>query len=255
MQPRFDLSGKVALITGASGGLGNHFAQTLAGAGATVALAGRRKDQLEKNVKAIQGTGAKALPIRMDVQDGASIERAFAEIEAGAGTATIIVNNSGIASNQSALELDAAEWDRVFDTNVKGAWLVARAAARRMIEAKAAGSIINIASILGFRVAGRVAPYASSKAALVHLTRALALEWARHEIRVNAIAPGYIETDLNRDFFESDAGKALIGRIPQRRLGRLEDLDGALLLLASNASQYITGSAIVVDGGHLQSTL
>ena len=141
------------------------------------------------------------------------------------------------------------------DTNLKGAWLVARAAAKLLIEAKLAGSIINIASILGFRVAGHVAPYAASKAGLVQLTQALALEWARYRIRVNAIAPGYIETDLNRDFFASDLGKALDRRIPQRRLGQIGDLDGALLLLASDASAYMTGSSIVVDGGHLQSTL
>jgi NAD(P)-dependent dehydrogenase (short-subunit alcohol dehydrogenase family) len=155
----------------------------------------------------------------------------------------------------TALDVDPDGWDRVMDTNVKGAWLVSRAAAKRMIEAKLEGSIVNIASILGFRVAGRVAPYAASKAGLVQLTRALAFEWARYGIRVNAIAPGYIETDINRDFFSSDPGKALIARIPQRRLGRPHELNGALLLLASDASSYMTGSAIVVDGGHLQSTL
>jgi NAD(P)-dependent dehydrogenase (short-subunit alcohol dehydrogenase family) len=146
-------------------------------------------------------------------------------------------------------------WDRIFDTNARGAFVVARAAARRMVEERLGGSIINIASILGLRVAGQVAPYAASKAALVHLTRALALEWARHNIRVNAIAPGYIETDFNRDFFESEAGRALVRRVPQRRLGRAEELDGPLLLLASDASSYMTGSTVTVDGRHLQSTL
>lgn len=253
MAANFDLSGKVALVTGASGGLGLHFAQTLAAAGAKVALAARRKEQLEANVATIGGENAMA--VAMDVTDPASIERGVAEIAQRLGPASIVVNNSGVTATRSALDLDAGEWDKIMDTNLKGAWLVARAAAKPLIEAKLAGSIINIASILGFRVAGHVAPYAASKAGLVQLTQALALEWARYRIRVNAIAPGYIETDLNRDFFASDVGKAMVARIPQRRLGRVEDLDGALLLLASDASAYMTGSSIVVDGGHLQSTL
>lgn len=253
MAASFDLSGKVALVTGASGGLGLHFAQTLAAAGAKVALAARRKEQLEANVATIGGENA--IAVAMDVTDPASVERGVAEIAQRLGPASIVVNNSGVTATRSALDLDAGEWDRIMDTNLKGAWLVARAAAKPLIEAKLAGSIINIASILGFRVAGHVAPYAASKAGLVQLTQALALEWARYRIRVNAIAPGYIETDLNRDFFASDVGKAMVARIPQRRLGQIGDLDGALLLLASDASAYMTGSSIVVDGGHLQSTL
>ena len=255
MSTIFDLGGKVALVTGASGGLGLHFARTLSGAGARVALAARRREQLEANVASIASAGGEAMAVAMDVTDPQSVERAIAEIAEGLGPATIVVNNSGIAVPGTALDVDPDGWDRVMDTNVKGAWLVSRAAAKRMIEAKLEGSIVNIASILGFRVAGQVAPYATSKAGLLHLTRALAFEWARHRIRVNAIAPGYIETDINRDFFSSDPGKALIARIPQRRLGRPHELDGALLLLASDASSYMTGSAIVVDGGHLQSTL
>jgi NAD(P)-dependent dehydrogenase (short-subunit alcohol dehydrogenase family) len=255
MSTIFDLGGKVALVTGASGGLGLHFARTLSGAGARVALAARRREQLEANVASIASAGGEAMAVAVDVTDPQSVERAIAEIAEGLGPATIVVNNSGIAVPGTALDVDPDGWDRVMDTNVKGAWLVSRAAAKRMIEAKLEGSIVNIASILGFRVAGQVAPYATSKAGLLHLTRALAFEWARHRIRVNAIAPGYIETDINRDFFSSDPGKALIARIPQRRLGRPHELDGALLLLASDASSYMTGSAIVVDGGHLQSTL
>jgi NAD(P)-dependent dehydrogenase (short-subunit alcohol dehydrogenase family) len=255
MSTIFDLGGKVALVTGASGGLGLHFARTLSGAGAKVALAARRREQLEANVASIASAGGEAMAVAVDVTDPQSVERAIAEIAEGLGPATIVVNNSGIAVPGTALDVDPDGWDRVMDTNVKGAWLVSRAAAKRMIEAKLEGSIVNIASILGFRVAGQVAPYATSKAGLLHLTRALAFEWARHRIRVNAIAPGYIETDINREFFASDAGKALLARIPQRRLGRPENLDGALLLLASDASAYMTGSAIVVDGGHLQSTL
>ena len=253
MAVNFDLSGKVALVTGASGGLGLHFAQTLAAAGAKVARAARRKDQLEANVATIGSD--KAIAVAMDVTDPDSVGRGVAEVAQRLGPASIVVNNSGVTATRSALDLDAGEWDKIMDTNLKGAWLVARAAAKLLIEAKLPGSIINIASILGFRVAGHVAPYAASKAGLVQLTQALALEWARYRIRVNAIAPGYIETDLNRDFFASDLGKALVARIPQRRLGQIGDLDGALLLLASDASAYMTGSSIVVDGGHLQSTL
>lgn len=253
MADRFDLTGKVALVTGASGGLGLHFARTLAEAGAKVALAARRKEQLEANVAAIGGDAA--IAVAMDVTDPDSVARGMAEITQRLGPATIVVNNSGVTATRSALDLDPGEWDKIMATNLKGAWLVSRAAAKHLIEAKLAGSIVNVASILGFRVAGHVAAYAASKAGLVQLTQALALEWARYRIRVNALAPGYVETDLNRDFFASDLGKALIARIPQRRLGRIEDLDGALLLLASDASAYMTGSSIVVDGGHLQSTL
>ena len=253
MRPSFDLAGKVALVTGASGGLGCHFARTLADAGARVALAARRKEQLEANVASIGAD--RAIAVALDVTDPESVDRALVEVADRLGPATIVVNNSGVTATRSALDLDPDEWDQIMDTNLKGAWLVARAAARQLIDAKLPGSIVNIASILGFRVAGHVAAYTASKAALVQLTRALALEWARHRIRVNAIAPGYVETDLNRDFFASDAGKAMIARIPQRRLGRLEDLDGPLLLLASDASAYMTGSVLVVDGGHLHSTL
>ena len=253
MADRFDLTGKVALVTGASGGLGLHFAHTLAEAGAKVALAARRMEQLEANVAAIGGDAS--TPVAIDVTDPNSGDRGMAEVAERLGPAGIVVNNSGVTATRSALDLAADEWDRIMDTNLKGAWLVARAAARRLIEARLPGSIINIASILGFRVAGHVAPYAASKAGLVQLTQALALEWARHRIRVNAIAHDYIETDLTRDFFASNPGKALIARIPQRRLGQIGDLDGALLLLASDASAYMTGSSIVVDGGHLQSSL
>jgi NAD(P)-dependent dehydrogenase (short-subunit alcohol dehydrogenase family) len=189
------------------------------------------------------------------VTDEASVTRALAETFERLGLPNVVVNNSGITTNKPTLELTLTEWDQVLETNTRGAFLVSRAAARALIAGKIGGSIINIASILGLRVAGRVAPYSVSKAALLQLTRSLALEWARYNIRVNAIAPGYIETDLNRDFFSSEAGLALINRIPQRRLGRVEELDGALLLLASDASTYITGSTLVVDGGHLNSTL
>jgi NAD(P)-dependent dehydrogenase (short-subunit alcohol dehydrogenase family) len=251
----FDLTGKVALVTGASSGLGRHFARTLAARGAKVALCARRLEQTAALAADIQAHGGIAAAFPMDVTDEASIEAAVAGAGEALGVPTIVVNNSGITVNSAAIDVALADWDKVMDTNARGAFAVARACARRMIAAKTGGSIVNIASILGCRVSGHVAAYAASKAALLHLTRALSLEWARHGIRVNAIAPGYIETDLNRDFFATEPGLALIKRIPQRRLGRPEELDGALLLLASDASTYMTGSTVVIDGGHLNSTL
>jgi len=252
---RFALDGEIALVTGASGGLGAHFAATLAAAGAAVVLTGRRVERLEEQAAAIAACGGRALPVAMDVTVEASVEAALVHAEDMLGPVTVVVNNSGIAAGGRALELEQADWSRVIDTNLGGAWRVARGAARRMRSAGVGGSIVNIASIYAFRVASGVAPYAASKAALVQLTRALALEWARHDIRVNAIAPGYVLTDINREFFASAAGEAMTTRIPQRRVGTPADLDGALLLLASSASAYMTGSVITVDGGHLQSSL
>ncbi|MFQ5756384.1 MAG: SDR family NAD(P)-dependent oxidoreductase [Acidiferrobacterales bacterium] len=255
MRTSFDLSGEVALVTGASSGLGRHFAQTLAGAGARVAVAARRRQQLQTLAAQIESEGGQALALAMDVTEAESIAEAFATVQDKLGPVTVVVNNAGVASADAALEVKERDWDRVVNTNLKGAWLVAQEAARRLVAAGVGGSIINVASILAVRVAGYTAPYAASKAGLMQLTRALAFEWARHGIRVNAIAPGYVETELNREFFATPAGQAMIKRIPQRRLGKPEDLNGALLLLASDASRYMTGSAIVVDGGHLQSTL
>jgi NAD(P)-dependent dehydrogenase (short-subunit alcohol dehydrogenase family) len=192
----------------------------------------------------------------MDVTAAASIAQGFADAEARFGPVQVLINNAGVTITRAAIEVAENDWTSVIDTNLKGAWLVAQHAAQRMIHhASGGGSIVNIASILGLRVAGGVAPYAISKAGVVQMTKALALEWARHRIRVNALAPGYIETDLNDDFFASDAGKALIRRIPQRRLGEVRELDGPLLLLASDAGSYMTGSVLAVDGGHLVSGL
>ena len=255
MSELFNLKGRVALVTGASGGLGRQFALTLSRAGASVVLAARRKTRLQQLAKDIESNGAKAVPVVMDVTNADSIRDGFVAAERAFGTVTILVNNSGIASATPALEIDEADWNRTMDTNLKGAWLVAQEAARQMVTAETHGSIINIASILAFRVAKDLAPYAASKAALLQLTRSLSLEWARHKIRVNAIAPGYIITDMNREFFQRAESADVIKRIPQRRVGTPEDLDGALLLLASDASSYMTGSTIVVDGGHLQSSL
>jgi NAD(P)-dependent dehydrogenase (short-subunit alcohol dehydrogenase family) len=242
----FDLAGKRALVTGASGGLGLHFAQVLARAGAGVTLLARREGALAQGVAGIVAAGGTARAMALDVTNPALTLP---------GPFDIVVNNAGIALDGPALHTTDDDWTRVIDTDLSGVFRVAQAAARGMVAAGRGGSIVNIASIAGLRVAGNIAAYAAAKAGVIQLTRALALEWARHGIRVNALCPGYIETDLNRAFFATDAGAAMIRRIPQRRLGRMADLDGPLLLLASDAGAYMTGTEIVADGGHLVSSL
>ncbi|MFN0313742.1 MAG: SDR family NAD(P)-dependent oxidoreductase [Burkholderiales bacterium] len=249
------MAGKSALITGAFSGLGLHFANTLAQHGAKVVLAGRRLALGQAIAKELTQQGHTAAAVSMDVLDGASVMAAVAKAAQEMGGLDILVNNAGVANTKPFLQMEEADWNGVVDVNLTGAWRVAQAAAKYMAASGKGGSIINIASIAGLRVAGAVSPYAASKAGLIHLTKAMALELARHKIRVNALAPGYIETDLNREFFQSEAGQALIKRIPQRRLGKLEHLDGPLLLLASDASEFMTGSVIAVDGGHLVSSL
>ncbi len=251
----FDLNGDIALVTGASGGLGRRFAKTLALQGARVVLAARRMEALEALREDIEALGGQAFSVSMDVTDEDSIKQGFSKVEEHWGTVQILVNNSGIAVSQKLNEQLSEQWHQVMDTNLHGAYFVAQHAARRMCSAGVAGSIINIASILAFRVGMGLSAYAVSKAALQQLTRAMALEYARDHIRVNAIAPGYIETDINRDYFATEAGRKMVKRIPQRRLGLPEDLDGPLLLLASEASAYMTGSTLVVDGGHLLASL
>lgn len=243
-----DLTGRRALVTGASSGLGLHFAEVLHRAGAEVVLAARSRDKLDRHCTRL---GERVSAVTLDVRDSASVKRAIAD----AGPLDILVNNAGVTVTRPALDQSEDDWDEVVGTNLKGAFLVATETARAMREVRRAGAIINIASILGLRQAGQVTSYAVAKAGLIQLTRQLALELARFDIRVNALAPGYLETDINRDFFQSDAGQALIKRIPQRRLGRLADLDGPLLLLASDASAFMTGSVIAVDGGHLVTSL
>ena len=252
---RFGLQGRRALVTGASSGLGRHFALSLAQAGAVVIVAARSVDKLAQTVAEIKAAGGEAFAVRLDVTDPASVKSGFDQIGAAGGVADVIVNNAGMAVSRPLLEQTESDWDTVLDTNLKGAWLVAQEGARRLVAAKLPGSIINIASITGERVAGGVAPYCTSKAGVMHLTRAMALELARHGIRVNALAPGYVQTELNRDFLVSEAGEKLKSRIPQRRFGLPEELDGPLLLLASDAGAYITGSIIFADGGHLVSSL
>ncbi len=245
----FDLAGKAAIVTGASSGLGRHFARTLARAGAKVALAARRVDALSELARQIEGFDERAIPIALDVTDSESVRACVETAETELGPISILVNNAGIARTAPALEVGEADWDQVIDTNLKGAWLMAQETARHMAGLGHGGSIINVASILGLGAAGQLAAYCASKAALINLTRALAVDLARDGIRVNALAPGYVETDINREFLTSPAGQALKKRIPQRRFGRPEDLDGPLLLLASEASRHMTGSVIVVDGG------
>jgi NAD(P)-dependent dehydrogenase (short-subunit alcohol dehydrogenase family) len=251
MHAMMDLSGKTALVTGASSGLGAHFAAVLARAGAEVILAARRETALARVAAAITAEGNQCRVVRLDVSDPASI----AALAPDLAEINILVNNAGVVHEGSALDLDEADWDAVLDTNLKGSFFLAQATARAMRDHGRGGSIINIASILGLRQAGGVLSYAISKAGVIQLTKTLALEVARFGVRVNALAPGYIATDLNTEFWEGDAGKAMLRRIPQRRLGRMEELDGPLLLLASDASAYMNGSILVVDGGHMVSGL
>lgn len=247
----FRLHGRTALVTGASSGLGRHFALTLARAGARVVVAARRRDKLAELVAEIGARGAEAHAVELDVASSASVRAGFDAIAHRVGAADVIVNNAGVRVDKALLEQSEADWDFVVDTNLKGAWLVAQEGARRMVAAGRGGSVINVSSILGERVAGGVAPYAISKAALLQATRAMALELARHDIRVNAMLPGYIATDFNREWIASEASERVRTRIPSRRFGKPEDLDGALLLLASAAGAHITGAALAVDGGHL----
>jgi NAD(P)-dependent dehydrogenase (short-subunit alcohol dehydrogenase family) len=249
----FDLTGKAALVTGASSGLGRHAARSLAAAGAKVALAARRLEPLLALQKQIEAEDGRAIPLCLDVTDPVSVADCVKAAETELGPISILVNNAGIAVTKPALETSEADWDQVVDTNLKGAWLMAQAVGGQMARLGHGGSIINIASVLGLAATAQVPAYCASKGGLVNLTRALAVEWAREGIRVNALAPGYIETDINRDFLASSAGETLRKRVPLRRFGRPDDLDGALLLLASEAGRYITGSVIVVDGGQTAS--
>jgi len=248
--PSFDLRGQAALVTGASSGIGRHLAELLAAAGARVALAARRADRLAEAAREIEAAGGRCLPIALDVTRSDSVAAAVAAAESELGPLTILVNNAGVTVAKPVLQHTEEEWDYVLDTNLKGAWLMAREFAQHLVDRGRPGRIVNIASVLGVRTIAWVPSYSAAKAGLIHLTHVLAMELARYGILVNAIAPGYVETDFNRDFLRSEAGKKLEARIPLRRVGRPDDLDGAMLLLASSAGAYITGAVIAVDGGH-----
>jgi len=248
----FSLQGRVALVTGASSGLGTQFSKALADNGAAVALVARRADRLGDVKKAIEAAGGRAIAIEADVTDRAAMTRAFDAAERAFGTVTILVNNAGIAqSSRRAIEVSAEEWRKVLSVDLDAVFYNAQEAARRMLAAKQPGAIINIASVLGLGVAKGVAAYATAKAAVIQVTKALAVELAFKGVRVNAIAPGWFVTEINDKYLAGEAGEALKREIPAGRFGKDGDLDGALLLLASDAGSYITGATIVVDGGQV----
>jgi len=256
MADRFDLTGKLALVTGASSGLGKHFARVLSDAGAKVVLAARRMERLEALAAEIESKGGEALAVSMDVTDASSIEAALAvTLERFNSPADIIVNNSGLSRDDFFINMPEADFDLVMDTNTKGVWLVAKTFAGALVKTGKPGSVINIASIVAKRVSHTLTAYAASKAACEHMTRSMAIEMARYGIRVNALAPGYFETEINDEFLNSEYGQKMLKRIPMRRFGEHDELAGPLLLLASEAGSFMTGSTIVVDGGQIWNAL
>ena len=250
MQTEFDMRGKVAMVTGASSGFGVYFAQLMAARGAQVVVAARRVERLEQLVEEIIAAGGEAVAVAVDVTDSGAVTRAFDVAEEQFGTVTVVSNNAGVADPKLARKVDEASWDRVMNTNLKGAWRVAMEAGRRMMAAGVPGSIVNTASILGQRASISHSTYGASKAAVIHLTRSLALEWARKNIRVNALCPGYFPTEMNEGYFATPAGSAYIEAMPAQRIGRLEELAAPFLLLASDAGSYVNGIALTVDGAH-----
>ena len=248
----FDLTGRVALVTGASSGLGVQFARTLADNGASVVLVARRAERLKALKDEIEGKGGKAVAIEADVTDRAAMTAAFDAAEKAFGTVTILINNAGIAMSPGrAIEVPAEEWRKVLGVDLDAVFYWAQEGARRMLAARKQGAIINIASVLGLAVSKGVAAYATAKAGVVQITKALALELAFKGVRVNAIAPGWFVTEINDTYLNSEAGAQIKRDIPMGRFGQEGDLDGALLLLASDAGSYITGATLVVDGGQV----
>ncbi|MGY0195095.1 SDR family oxidoreductase [Leptothrix sp. BB-4] len=257
MSYSIDLSGRVALVTGASSGLGEQFARTLAKAGAAVVLAGRRTERLKTLRAEIEGQGGDAHVVELDVTDTESIASAVAHAETEVGTLDILINNSGVSTTQKLLDVGPEDFDFVFDTNVRGAFFVAQEVGRRMVaRARGAapgtytgGRIVNIASMAGLRVISQIGVYAMSKAAVIHMTRAMALEWGKFGVNVNAICPGYIDTEINHHHWETDGGQKLVNMLPRKRLGKPSDLDTSLLMLCANESHFVNGAVIQADDG------
>jgi len=250
MTDLFDVSSKSILITGASSGLGRSFAKMLAGKGATVVVAARREEALNELATEIEAAGGSAHVVRLDVTDLASVKKAVAEAENATGGLDALINNSGTAQGAALLEATEQDWDRTIDTNLKGAWAVGVEVARHMVRRGQGGSIVNIASVLGLRQSAGLTDYAVSKAGVIQLTKQMALECARYGIRVNALAPGYFETEINRDFLGTEQGQKMLKRVPMLRSGAHDELAGPMLLLLSDASSYMSGAVISVDGGH-----
>ncbi len=257
MSYQIDLSGRVAFVTGASSGLGEHFARTLARAGAGVVLAARRIERLKTLRAEIESHGGDAHVVELDVTDIASIRSAVAHAETEMGTIDILVNNSGVSTTQALIDVTTADFDHVFETNARGAFFVAQEVARRMIARSRGaapgtfigGRIVNIASMAGLRVLGKIGVYAMSKAAVVHMTRAMALEWGRFGINVNALCPGYIDTEINHEYWQSEAGRKLMQMLPRKRVGKPADLEAALLMLCANESGFVNGAVLAADDG------
>lgn len=258
MSYSIDLEGRVALITGASSGLGMQFARTLARAGAATVLAGQDTDRLRELMAEIEGDGGDAHVVELDVTDLRSIRAAVAHAETEVGTLDILVNNSGISATGRLLDVEPDDYDALFDTNVRGSFFVAQEVGRRMV-ARAQGTapgtfiggrIVNVASTAGLKVVNQIGVYAMTKAAVIHMTRAMALEWGRYGINVNALCPGYIDTEQNSGLWETEAGQKLVNSLPRKRLGRPEDLDLALLTLCANQSHFINGTILQADDGH-----
>lgn len=256
MHTLFDLSGQTALVTGAGTGLGQQFAVTLAHAGADVVLAARRQEKLAQTASMIEAIdGRKAACIAMDVTDRQSVQAGFEAANDALAVPTIIVNNAGISRESFAIDFEPEDYNAIIDTNLNGVFWVAQAAAQNLVAAGMQGSVINISSILGRRVSYMLSAYSAAKAGVIKLTESLAIEWVRHGIRVNAIAPGFFVTDINREFFATPQSDKLVKGIPMKRPGELRELSGAMLLLASEAGAYMTGTTITVDGGHVCSAL
>jgi 3-oxoacyl-[acyl-carrier protein] reductase len=251
MSDLFDVRQETILITGASQGLGRQFARVLAAHGASVVLAARQTAKLQSLEEEIRGKGGRAAAVQMDVTELGSIAKAIDNAEAALGPISVLINNAGIAIEKLSTDQNESDWDAVINANLKGAYFLATEIARRMIARKQEGNIVNIASVLGQSVMKFLSPYAISKAGIIQATKAMALELAGNRIRVNALAPGYIDTEMNHEFWSTPSGEKLTKRIPQRRIGAESDLDGAIMLLASKASRYMTGTVLTVDGGFL----